>query len=253
MISISDNTYTLIGIVISFASTLIAFLKWRFAFWKRHGFPSAEKGTSLIGLFKRDRSIGQIFADIYAEGKSARLRHIGGFLFIKPVYVPLDPEIIKPILTTDFANFVNRGMFFDEKNDPLSAHLFSIEDDTWRSLRQKLSPTFTSGQMKMMFQTLADCGERLRHHMNTLLTMEAVDIKDVLARFTTDNIGSCAFGIECNTIEDPDAEFRKYGRIAFDNNLVQDLRMFAMFAFPRNLLRIFHFSPFSSDVNKFFY
>jgi cytochrome P450 family 6 len=43
-----------------------------------------------------------------------------------------------------------------------------------------------------------------------------VDVKETMARYTTDVIASCAFGIQSNTLKDPNAEFRRYLRNVLD-------------------------------------
>jgi cytochrome P450 family 6 len=79
------------------------------------------------------------------------LKHGSVHVGIKPFYVPVDPELIKHVPQIDFQHFVNHGTFIDEVNDPFSGHLFSLEDAKWRNMRIKLTPTFTSGKMKMVF------------------------------------------------------------------------------------------------------
>ena len=82
-----------------------------------------------------------------------------------------DPDLIKTVLVKDFGYFHDRGFKIDEKFEPVAAHLFKLPGQKWRNLRHKLTPTFTSGKLKVMFQTLVDCGEEL----NTVLS-------DVVAR-----------------------------------------------------------------------
>ena len=57
-----------------------------------------------------------------------------------------------------------------------------------------------------------------------------VDCFEIPARYTTDVIGSCAFGINMNALSDERSEFRKMGRNMFDQNMIK---------FTRNLLRDF--------------
>lgn len=59
-------------------------------------------------------------------------------------------------------------------------------------MRTKLTPTFTSGKMRMMFGTVVEVGERFVKKLESEV-MKAVDgeleVKEYAARFTTDVIG----------------------------------------------------------------
>jgi len=51
---------------------------------------------------------------------------------------------------------------------------------------------------------------------HSLLTGSPVEVIETMARFSTDVIASCAFGINGNSLKDPDAEFRRRLRTIFD-------------------------------------
>jgi len=78
-----------------------------------------------------------------------------------------------------------------------------------------------------------------------------VEMKDLLARFTTDVIGSVAFGLECNSLKDPDAKFRVMGRKVFQASPYRALKIFLAAQFPE-IARTLHVKLTQPDVSDFF-
>lgn len=139
--------------------------------------------------------------------------------------------------------------------DPLSAHLFNVDNPKWRILRTKLTPTFTSGKMKMMFGTVCDVGAKLIKTLgeaSELAVNNEIEIKDIAARFTTDVIGSCAFGLDTSSLEDPQSLFRKHGKKIFDHPKYKPavIQFFLMF---KNLARKMHVTLTHKDTAEFFF
>jgi cytochrome P450 family 6 len=239
----------LVGALISAA---IYYIHRKYSYW-------SDKNVKFIkpifpyGILRgagKQLSIYEIVQNVYRETKPTGLRYVGVYFFIKPVALILDLDFIKTILIKDFNYFHDRGLYYNEKDDPLSAHLLAIEGQKWKDLRNKLTPTFSSGKMKMMFTTIVKIGEELKSTVATMARdSESIEIREVLARFTTDIIGSCAFGLECNSLKDPDAEFRRYGRNFFTaRNPI--MRLFAT-NYP-NLARKLHLKVLQEEVSTFF-
>lgn len=107
--------------------------------------------------------------------------------------------------------------------------------------------------MKTMFQTFVGCTPGLvdilkEHHING----EPVDIKEVVSRFTTDVIGSCAFGIDCNSLKNPNSEFRQFGRKIFEPNFQRRMKNWLFFAMPREILIALGVKQTSREIETFF-
>lgn len=60
----------------------------------------------------------------------------------------------------------NRDILSRAFDNDFAAHLFSISGSQWRNLRVKLTPTFTSGKMKLMFPILVECSKKFQQVLN---------------------------------------------------------------------------------------
>lgn len=106
--------------------------------------------------------------------------------------------------------------------------------------------------MKFMFPTVVEVAERFRVCLSDVVKEnDELEIKDLLARFTTDVIGTCAFGIECNTLKDPNAEFRHYGRLSFTKRRHGMLVSVLMGGF-KNTARKLRMKNIPNDIASFF-
>ena len=202
----------LIALVSAVASLIYFYIYKKFSFFDENGF-LYEKPTFPMGNLKgvgRDFHLVYKIKELYVKFKG-RAPAFGVYFFTSADVVITDLDIIKNVLVRDFDVFHNRGVFNNERDDPLTCHLFTLEDAQWRKMRTKMTPTFTSGKMKMMFNTVLEISEL----MISTLKMESeveLEMRNVLGNFTTDVIGNCAFGLEMNSISDPDAMFRQMGK-----------------------------------------
>lgn len=130
----------------------------------------------------------------------------------------------------DFQYFPDREIYLD-KNDLPTVHLFSIDNPGWKPLRQKLTPTFTSGKMKIMFNGIVDCSQYMIDYLKTKIGKD-IDAREVLASFTIDVIGSVAFGVESNSFNGHPNEFREQANNLSYFSLWRYFKVFLAMFFP---------------------
>ena len=66
----------------------------------------------------------------------------------KPSLVVADPELLKQIMIKDFPNFRNRYMV--QRSGLFNKNVSNARDETWKRIRNTLTPTFSAGKMKLM-------------------------------------------------------------------------------------------------------
>lgn len=108
--------------------------------------------------------------------------------------------------------------------------------------------------MKMCYQTLLDVADRfiVRLRIEAKEQKEnEVEMRDILQRFTTDVIGSTAFGLECNSLEDPKNEFRDKSKKVLDAPKFPPWVQMVLLAF-KGIARKLHIKHLHNDSSDFF-
>ncbi|XP_034113028.1 probable cytochrome P450 6d4 isoform X1 [Drosophila albomicans] len=206
------------------------YLKHHYSYWERRGFPADKNASIPFGclgsVLKMQKAMGMAVHDVYLQSKE---RFLGTYLLFRPAVLVRDAELARRVLAQDFASFHDRGMYVDEEKDPLSASIFALPGQSWRSMRQKLSPCFTSGKLKAMYSTGEDIGNKMVNHLQKELPEQGskeVDLKAVMQIYAIDIIGSTIFGLDINSYEQPDNKFRKLvTALPTDNRLMAYMQM----------------------------
>lgn len=244
-------------IIFLLAFVVVCYLldKYLHNYWNRHGVkqlnPSFFVGDA-AGLLAQKISLGEFFENLYKNYKNHRL--IGIYITYLPVIVINDPMLAKDILIKDFSAFHDRPIPVDQKNDPLSGHLFGLAGKKWKDLRVKLSPAFTSGKLRSIFPVVKDCGQKLETYLTKSIEngQNVIEFRDLLARYSTNIISSVAFGIDNDCINDPNHIFRKMGAKIFDTSLANGIREFLTLMMPQ-LFHKLKLKTVDQDVEDFMF
>lgn len=227
-------------------------LKYIYSYWDRNGLPNIKPEIpfgNLRTLAEKKESFGIAINNLYLRSTE---RLVGVYLFFRPAILIRDPHLAKRIMLNDFQYFHDRGVYCNEERDPLSSNLFALPGQRWKNLRARLTPTFTSGQLRNMMPTFLDVGKKLMAQMEKLVERETVlEMRDVTSRFVLEIVASVFFGFEANCIENSDDPFRTTlrrvnGQVSFVNNI----RSAGVFICPA-LLKITGLSSLPPELIKF--
>ena len=119
-------------------------------------------------------------------------------LFGRPILVIRNLELMRKILIKDFDHFTDRNMNQDnispEANKHFSNAMTVLRGDKWRSAREMVSPTFTSGQIKASMVHIQDSAQELVNYLNKI-DLKNVEVKALLNLYTAETLGRVGCGI----------------------------------------------------------
>jgi cytochrome P450 family 6 len=244
----------LLSLLIAAIGLIFYWVQKQFRYWNDHGFEYLKPVVFPFGNLKGvgyKVHLSQIITEAYKNYKN-KSPVLGLYFYTSPVAYILDLDVIKHVMIKDFNNFHSRGLYYNTKIDPLSGHIFALQGNEWKNMRAKLTPTFTSRKMKMMFNTVLDIsGQMIEYIEKSIKQSPDLEMKEILSQFTTDVIGNVAFGLQLNSMEDPNSQFRKYGRKVFNPPWYSSLKVLFLTCFP-NLSKKLNLMITDVEVSNFF-
>ncbi|XP_014207932.1 cytochrome P450 6A1-like [Copidosoma floridanum] len=220
-------------------------------YWKKynvpHDNPSIPLGNVPVSYFFGRVHLAKIIKNSYV--KFCRYPFHGMYFLHKPVLMINDPDLIQTILIKEFHKFADRGWFTDKRVDPMSANLFFQPYAKWRRLRTKFSPSFSPVKLRQIYPLLEEVSDSMIKACDDLLKKtDVVDVKDLFVRYTVDVISSTVYGFNCNSFENPDNQFRRYGIKALDFGRISMLFIF----FIPEVLQSIILPAFGVNIREFF-
>lgn len=188
----------------------------------------------------------QILYDAFPGSK-----YVGMFQARRPTLMVKDVDAVKFIMSTEFPSFCDRiASTTDTTREPLLRNLSNMSGSEWKAMRQVVTPTFSTGKMKAMFPLVAECAENLKSLLLNI-SLEEVNVPKVTTRYTTDVIGSCAFGVNPSTLKNPETPFLRISQLAFSTDRSVQIKRYIRVFFPK-LFKILNLKSYSQQVETFF-
>lgn len=207
-------------LVFTIGTVLLIYLwfKYKFTYWSRRKvFGPAPEFP--FGNIKEPMTAKRQFFQPYLDNynKYKHLPYVGMYTFCKPVLLINDLEIAKHVLIKDFEYFQTRGHHAGNGGDRFMDHLFNIHGKRWKSLRNKLTPLFTTGKLKTMYPVYEDIANQAMKLLTKNIDSD-INLSVWFSKYTMELIGAIGFGIECNGFSDSNSEFHRMGHEYFNMN-----------------------------------
>ncbi|XP_059752927.1 cytochrome P450 3A24-like isoform X1 [Balaenoptera ricei] len=147
----------------------------------------------------------------------------------QPLLVITDPDIIKTVLVKEcYSVFTNRRAF-----GPVGIMKNAVslsEDEQWKRIRTLLSPAFTSGKLKEMFPIISQIGDMLVRNLKKEAEKgKPISMKDFFGAYSMDVITGIAFGVNIDSLNNPQDPFVEYSKKILKFNLLSPLLLSIVF------------------------
>ncbi|CAK1541469.1 unnamed protein product [Leptosia nina] len=239
-------------IVLILLGIYYVYFKRELDFWKNKNVVSSRAIPffgNYTGYILLKKCIHEVIEDLCRAFPSEP--YIGAFYGTEPTLIVKDPEYIKRILSKDFYYFNSREVADYSEKEAITKTLFFTHGDRWKVLRQNLTPLFSSAKMKKMFHLIEDCNNSLNALLEDVAKKTEFEVRSLMARYTIDCIGSCAFGVNTEAMTSENNPFCVIGERIFDASNSRGFKMVGRAIWPAVFYKL-GLNLFPLELTEFF-
>lgn len=220
----------------------------KYSYWRRrnvkHPTPLPLVGNALSHLIHSYQDLSRDWSKKYGKV-------YGYYQGAKPYLVVADANVLKQICIKDFDKFTNRH-FFDLPSDFNKQFLILKNDDHWRSLRHILSPTFSSGKIKMMYRIMDRSVNKMADQLDSIVMKQQaeVNIRGPAGQISMSSTIGSLYGIDLNFSDarDPNS-VQRFSQMSLEAFTPSKLDLVLQYLVPHSILRLLDY-PNLKDENS---
>ncbi|KAK9511839.1 hypothetical protein O3M35_000422 [Rhynocoris fuscipes] len=228
----SEVTWVLLAAAASLLFYCYMKLKSSLHYWQDRGIKCLKPLPvigNLLPVMKFQKSLGEIYKEAYHKYPNERV--VGVYEFFSPVLVIRDPQLIEKIFVKDFQHFTDRTQIVEDTG-LFATGLFQMKGSPWRSIRHKISPIFTSGKLKSIFNGMLDCTDEMMKLIEKKNVDKESGLREALGVYTMDVIANTVFGIQIGDKKAKD-EFSKNNSEIFNTTPSRFIEFLALLYSPK--------------------
>lgn len=220
-----------------------------FNYWKNRNVPGPTPVPFFGNLMEsalRRTHISSVLKNIYEQYPEEKV--VGIYRMTTPCLVLRDLDVIKNVLIKDFDFFIDRGVEFSKEG--LGANLFHSDGETWKALRSRFSPIFTTSKLKDMTYLLTERADKFLDYVQSICEdKQEQEVHTLVQEYTIAAIAAVGFGLDADKFSnDMKKLLRRIDTLIFDLNYANEFDMM----FP-GLLKKLNKSLYPAEASEFFY
>ncbi|XP_045775445.1 cytochrome P450 6k1-like [Maniola jurtina] len=221
-------------------------------FWAERGVPHSPPNPILGSLtFLQKLNVGLWMRQM---NEDFRTPYIGIWLFWRPALIINSPEIARRVLVKDFGSFRDRFVASGDSDPIGKRNLFMSKEPEWSSLRKRLTGAFTAAKLRnsqdFIRSKSKEFVQRIKREQKNRICL-----KSLMVDYTTDVIGTSAYGVACNGTLTGKDHIRSAANAFMEYSPLRGLGASCFFFFPE-LVDVFRFKffpkPATDNLRKIF-